>query len=93
MKKIFITAAFFAMSTFAMAQEDQQPSDDQLQQQAPRESQTRNERAATRDAKNEELNAKKAEEVKKEAEKNKNTATPKKEITPSDKKTEAVKPE
>lgn len=67
MKKILTVATFFAMTTFAMAQQEQQINDDQLQQQAPRETQVRTERAATNEAKNQALDAKKKEEEAKEA--------------------------
>lgn len=63
MKKIWITAAFIAMSSVASAQQDQ-PNDDQLQQQAPRETQVRTERAAKVEAvktqSNSEIEAEKA---------------------------------
>lgn len=85
MRKIFIIATFFAMTTVAMAQQEQQTNDDQLQQQAPRETQVRTERAATREAQNKALDAKKAEEVKEE-EKARNAAVPKKEVMPAEKK-------
>jgi hypothetical protein len=50
MKKLWITAAFLAFGAYASAQTGQQPNDDQLQQQAPRETQTEVERAARIDA-------------------------------------------
>lgn len=50
MKKI-LTAVFLAVSAIASAQQvNQQPNDDQLQQQAPRETQQQMERAAKVDA-------------------------------------------
>lgn len=51
MKKIVFMVSLLAMSGIAMGQEEQQPNDDQLQQQAPRETQVRTERAAKREAK------------------------------------------
>lgn len=51
MKRFFLTAVFFAISAMATAQRDgQQPNDDQLQQQAPRETQRTMERSAKVDA-------------------------------------------
>lgn len=51
MKKIWITTVFLVLSTVVMAQADEpQPSDDQLQQQPPSESQKQLERAARIDA-------------------------------------------
>ncbi len=51
MKKLMISAAFLAFSAVASAQTgEQQPNDDQLQQQAPRETQVETERAAKIDA-------------------------------------------
>lgn len=74
MKKIFFTAAFIAISSIAAAQQDgQQPNDDQLQQQAPRETQVRVERAAKVDAvqqqSNSEVQAEKASKDKGQSQK------------------------
>ena len=65
MKNLFITAALFASTFIAAAQQDgQQPSDDQLQQQVPRETQVRTERAAkveaVKSSSNNEIDAEKA---------------------------------
>lgn len=65
MKKLLLTAALIAATSIASAQQDgQQPNDDQLQQQAPRETQTRTERAAKVEAvkqqSNSEIEAEKA---------------------------------
>jgi len=58
MKNIWITAAFLLTVTFASAQQgDQQPNDDQLQQQAPRETQRTVERSAKVEAVKTEGNA------------------------------------
>ena len=47
MKKIILTVAFLAITSIAAAQEnEQQPNDDQLQQQAPRSTQVQTERAS-----------------------------------------------
>lgn len=47
MKKTILSAAFLVISSIAAAQQDsQQPNDDQLQQQAPRETQRQVERSA-----------------------------------------------
>lgn len=51
MKNIFLTAAFMAIASMATAQqEEQQPNDDQLQQQAPRTNQVQTERSSKVDA-------------------------------------------
>jgi len=51
MKKIWITSVFMAFSTIALAQQDdQQPNDDQIQQQAPRETQRTLERSSKAEA-------------------------------------------
>ena len=46
MKKLILSAAVATFSMVAAAQQEPQPNDDQLQQQAPRETQVRTERAA-----------------------------------------------
>ncbi|HMI08654.1 MAG TPA: hypothetical protein VK528_13980 [Flavobacterium sp.] len=75
MKKVFLTAAFIAVTSIASAQQDgqQQPNDDQLQQQAPRETQARTERAAKVEAvkqqSNSEIEAEKASKDKGQSQK------------------------
>lgn len=86
MKKILTVATFFAMTTFATAQQEQQINDDQLQQQAPRETQVRTERAATNEAKSQALDAKKKEEEAKEAAEKANSDAAKKAAIPAEKK-------
>lgn len=61
MKKIILTVAFLAVSLGAMAQPEQQVNDDQLQQQAPRETQKEVETAAAREARKKEAEAKQKE--------------------------------
>ncbi len=62
MKKILITMTFLTLGLGAMAQQDsQQPNDDQLQQQAPRETQAEVERAAAREARRQEAEKKQKE--------------------------------
>ena len=76
MKKIWITTAFIAFSTIAMAQQDeQQPNDNQLQQQAPRETQRTVERSAKVEAVKQTSNAekKKKKEAKDKAQSQKQT--------------------
>lgn len=58
MKKLLFTAACIAITSVAAAQQDrQQPNDDQLQQQAPRETQRQVERAAKVEAVKQQSNA------------------------------------
>lgn len=87
MKQLFFTAAFLAISTIAAAQrEGEQPNDDQLQQQAPRETRVQVERAAKIDAvrtqSNSEIEAEKA--AKDKGQSQKQTKTQPVGLNPSD---------
>lgn len=82
MKKIFTAAALLLFGLGAMAQQNGQPNDDQLQQQAPRETQVEVERAARREARRKEAERKQnAQEATK--------ATPAKKEKPKEKATTA----
>ncbi len=66
MKKIFSFIAFLAFSTMAMAQQEsqkEQPNDDQLQQQPPKETQAELERAAVVENRKKELEEKQDEKA------------------------------
>ncbi|MFT3795482.1 hypothetical protein [Flavobacterium sp.] len=87
MKKLFLTAALLTVGTVATAQQDgQQPNDDQIQQQAPRETQVQMERAARIEAiktqSNSEIEAEKA--AKDKGQSQKQTKTQPVGLNPSD---------
>lgn len=86
MKNILISAAFISFTTFAFAQQEPQPNDDQLQQQAPRETQRTIERSAKIEAvkqqNNTEVNAEK--EAKDKGQSQKQTKAQAVGINPSD---------